>query len=135
MIATKDEAGNQIGYERRYHNDNGDITGLDVYDNDQVYDHFVLYEYDDSNRLTKETTYRADGIGEFYYTYEYYDGGQISKKGYYTATNGAEITLFDEKGNETERFIYDETDTLIKHEVYENGRWEESSEEATVSAE
>ena len=135
LTEVKDGSGNITGYERRYHNDNGDITRLDVYDADEVYEYFVLYEYDDSNRLIQETRYRADGIGEYYYTYEYDDDGNITEKGYFSATDGAELTLYDAEGNETERYIYDNTDTLTKHEVLENGQWVEASEEAADETE
>ncbi len=131
----KDESGAVTGYERRYHNDNGDLTRLDVYDANQEYDHYLIYEYDDSNRLIKETRYRSDGIGEYYYTYDYDNNGNLIEKGYFSAKDGAERTLYDSDGNETERYTYDSADTLTAHEVNRNGQWvaatEEASEEAT----
>ena len=45
MTPVKDDSGNITGYERKYHNDNGDITRWDVYDADEKYDHYILYEY------------------------------------------------------------------------------------------
>ena len=62
MTPVKDDSGNITGYERRYHNDNGDITRWDIYDADQVYQSYVLYEYDNHNRLISEITYLANGI-------------------------------------------------------------------------
>ena len=125
MTEVKDSAGQITGYERRYHNDNGDITRLDVYDADEVYQSFVIYEYDDSYRLTKETTYRADGIGEFYYTYTYDDDGNLYEKGWYSAKDGATRTLYDADGSEVEKYTYNSDDILTNHEVLENGEWVE----------
>lgn len=143
--ATKDEdgaltkissdGGNVIGYERKYHNDRGDITRLDVYDKDENYDHYVIYEYDDAHRLVKETTYRADGIGDYYYTYEYDENGVLTEKGYFTQMNGATRTLYDAKGYATEKFTYDSDSKLVKHEVNKNGKWEDAPlEDADKSA-
>ena len=121
LSPVKDDAGQIIAYQRIYHNDHGDITRLDKYDADQEYTSFVIYEYDDSYRLIKETTYRADGIGDFYYTYDYYDNGNIREKGYFTATNGAERTVYDEDGIITDVYAYDMTDTLVRHQSMVNG--------------
>lgn len=125
-VPVKDSSGNITGYERRYYNDNGDITRWDVYDSNEVYDHYVLYEYDSSNRLIQETTYRADGIGDFYYTYLYNDDDVVIEKGYYTMKDGAQVTLYSDDGTESERYTYDNTDTLTLYEVYENGTWTEA---------
>ena len=123
MTEIKDDSGQITGFERRYHNDNGDITRLDVYDKDQVYDHYIIYEYDDEYRLIKETAYQADGLGDYYYTYEYDDDGNLIEKGYYTAKDEALITIYDTDGDEIERYHYDKEDKLYLHEVLENGKW------------
>ena len=52
MEPVQDENGSVTGYERVYHNDNGDITRWDVYDVNQKYDHYVLYEYDSNGKMT-----------------------------------------------------------------------------------
>lgn len=132
------DGGNVIGYERKYFNDNGDISRLDVYDKNEKYDHYILYEYDEKNRLVKETTYRADGIGEYYYTYTYNDKDAMVEKGYYTMMDGATRTLYDDKGYAIEKYTYNSDNKLAKHEVNENGIWkdaplEEATEAATVS--
>ena len=62
MTPIKDENGAVTGYERKYHNDNGDVTRWDVYDASEQYDHYVLYEYDSNGRLGKETYYRAVNV-------------------------------------------------------------------------
>ncbi len=136
MNKVTDNKGGVIGYERRYHNENGDITRLDVYDENEVYDHYIVYEYDDDHRLVKETTYRADGIGDHYYEYTYYDDGTLKEKDYLTMSDGSERILYNPDGTAKERFVYDASDNLTKHEICENGVWksaplEEPSEAAT----
>ena len=125
MTAVRNESGTVTGYQTVYHNDNGDLSRVDFYDADQVYDHFVVYEYDSQNRLIQETTYRADGIGDFYYTYVYDDGGVLTEKGYFTMSDGAVRTLLGPDGSETERYTYDSADTLIRHEIFTDGAWTE----------
>ncbi len=127
LTEVKDANGTVTGYERRYHNDNGDITRLDVYDANEEYLSYVLYDYDSDNRLLQETHYRADGIGDYYYAYVYDEDSNIIEKGWYSMTNGATRTLLDSDGNEVERYTYDDTDTLVKHEVKSGGQWEETS--------
>lgn len=124
-VPIKDESGAVTGYERKYHNDNGDITRWDVYDAQEQYDHYVLYEYDTDNRLVKETYYQASGIGEYYYAYSYDDNGDLAEKDYCTAKNGSERVLY-KNGVESERLTFDVDDELIKYEVYQNGVWNES---------
>ena len=128
------DGGNVIGYDRKYFNDNGDISRLDVYDKDENYDHYILYEYDEQNRLVKETTYRADGIGQHYYTYVYNDKGVMTEKGYYTMMNGATRTLYDDKGYAIERYSYNNDNKLAKHEVIENGVWKDAPLEEPTEA-
>ena len=129
------DSGAPIGYERRYHNDNGDITRLDVYDKDENYDHYILYEYDDNNHLIKETTYRADGIGDYGYEYTYDENGIMTEKLYFTMTKGSERTLYNEKGYAVERYTYDPEDRLIKHELCVNGIWQDAPVEETAASE
>ena len=121
----KDDSGAVTGYERKYHNDNGDITRWDVYDASQQYDHYVLYEYDSNNRLVKETYYLASGIGEYYYAYSYDEEGNLAEKDYCTAKNGSERLRY-QNGVESERMTYDRDDNLIKYEVYRNDAWTEA---------
>lgn len=126
MEPVKDENGNITGYERKYHNDNGDITRWDVYDADEQYDHYTLYEYDSNNRLGKETCYDASGFGKYYYAYSYDDSGTLAEMDYVSAKDGSSRTLYDSDGNESERFTYDNNDQLVKYEVYQNDTWVES---------
>lgn len=136
LIKITDDSGNIISYERRYHNDHGDMSRLDVYDKDEVYDHYIIYEYDDDYHLIKETTYRADGIGDHYYEYTYDDDGNLAEKDYVTMSDGAERIIYNPNGSAKERFVYDANDTLIKHEVCENGIWKAASlEEPTEETE
>ena len=124
-VPIKDDNGAITGYERKYHNDNGDITRWDVYDAQEQYDHYVLYEYDSENRLVKETYYLASGIGEYYYAYSYDENGELAEKDYCTAKDGSERILY-ENGAEAKRLTFDYNDELIKYEEYRNGSWVEA---------
>ena len=124
-VPIKDESGNITGYERKYHNDNGDVTRWDVYDASEQYDHYVLYEYDSNGRLGKETYYLANGIGEYYYAYSYDEEGNLAEKDYCSAKDGSERVLYKD-GVESERLTYDNNDQLIKYEVYQNDTWTEA---------
>lgn len=126
MTPVKDDSGAVTGYERKYHNDNGDITRWDVYDADQKYDHYLLYEYDSNGRLGKETYYTANGIGVYYNAYSYNEEGKLAEKDYASAKEGSTRTLYDNDGNEKERFTYDVEDKLIKYEVFQKDEWVES---------
>lgn len=126
LTAVTDESGKVIGYERRYHNDNGAVTRWDQYDENETYTGYVLYEYDSSDRLAKETTYSADGIGQSYYAYSYDADGRLSEKDYCTAKEGSERILYTD-GVESERLTYDREDNLIKYELYRDGSWVEST--------
>lgn len=125
MTPIKDENGSIIGYERKYHNDNGDVTRWDVYDANEEYDHYTLYEYDSEYRIVKETYYRADGIGVYYYAYSYTDDGVIAEMDYSTAKEGSSRTIYDSDGKEKERYTYDNKDEFIKYEEYVNDQWVE----------
>ena len=51
-------------------------------------------------------------------------------------SDGAERTLYNPDGSAKELFAYDANDTLIRHEVCENGIWKSAFlEEPTDSAE
>lgn len=126
MVPVKDENGAVSGYERKYHNDNGDITRWDVYDANEQYDHYILYEYNSNNRLAKETYYEASGIGVYYYAYSYNDSGKLAEEDFVSAKNGSTRTLYDDDGKEKQRFTYDQKDQLTKYEVYQNDTWVES---------
>ena len=123
LTPVTDDSGNVTGYERKYHNDNGDVTRWDVYDANEQYDHYTLYEYDDEYRLLKETCYQANGIGIYYYAYSYNDDGVIMEKDYVTMKEGSERLLYDSEGKEQYRYTYDNEDQLSKYEVYRNGKW------------
>ena len=126
LTPVKDENGATAGYERKYHNDNGDVTRWDVYDANQQYDHYVLYEYDSNDRLAKETHYQANGIGVYYYAYSYNSAGKLAEEDYVSAKEGSMRTLYDDDGHEKERMTYDRNDQMTKYEVYQNGTWVES---------
>lgn len=123
MTELRDDNDNLTGYERKYHNDNGDVTRWDVYDENQTYLYYVLYEYDDNNRLTAETKYKAEGFAEYRYTYTYDDNGKLSEKAYELPHGEAEVYRYDADGNEIERLYYDTNEALYKREVLENGKW------------
>ena len=123
MIEVKDDNGNLSGYERRYHNDNGDVTRLDVYDENETYLYYVIYEYDDDNRLMSETRYGAEGFAEYRYVYTYDDDGNLTEKAVEHPHGEAEVYHYDTNGNETERLYYGADEKLAKREVLENGRW------------
>ncbi|MBQ6412314.1 MAG: hypothetical protein IJI19_02395 [Ruminococcus sp.] len=125
MTPIKDENGAVTGYERKYHNDNGDVTRWDIYDAQEQYDHYVLYEYDSNGRLGKETYYRADGIGVYYNAYSYTEDGVIAEMDYASAKEGSTRTLYDEEGKESKRMTYDINDELVKYEEFADGDWVE----------
>ena len=138
LVPITRDSGDILGYERYYHDSNGNLTRVDSYDSKEVYDHYLIMEYDSENRLIKESRYKADGLGDFYYTYTYDDDGNMTEKGYYTMHDGATRTLYDEKGVEIERYTYDADDKLIKHEVKTDGNWilaTEPETEPTTEAE
>lgn len=126
MTPVKDEKGTVTGYERKYHNDNGDVTRWDVYDVNQQYDHYVLYEYDSNNRLAKETYYQASGIGVYYYAYSYNDSGKLAEEDFVSVKDGSTRTIYDADGHEETRYTYDRDDQLIKYELYKNDTWVEA---------
>ena len=140
LTPVKDESGNITGYERKYHNDHGDITRWDIYDENEEYQSFVIYEYDSEYRLTKELTYRADGIGESGITYDYYDDGTLREEYSFSAKGDSSRCIYDTEGSWVEAYYYDDKDELIKHQVNENGEWidaplEESTEESSDTTE
>lgn len=123
LTEIKDDDGNLTGYERRYHNDKGDITRWDVYDANHTYLYYVLYEYDDNDRLFTETRYKAEGFAEYRYVYTYDDDGNLAEKAYEDPHGEATVTRYDADGNEIERLYYDRDEKLSKREVFENGKW------------
>lgn len=134
LVPVTNDSGKILGYERRYLNDDGKVTRWDIYNADQEYQRYMLYEYNDEGKTVKESSYRADGIGEYYYTYDYYASGVIKEKGYYTQSEGAKRTIYDEKGSEIERYVYDEEDNLTSHTVLVNGTWVNATEPAETQA-
>lgn len=123
MTAVKDDNGDVTGYERRAFNDNGDVTRLDVYDKDQTYLYYILYEYDDDNRLYTETRYKAEGFAESRNVYTYDDDGNLLEKAYELPHGEAEVSRYDKDGNEIERQYYDADGKPVKTERLENGKW------------
>lgn len=123
LTEVKDDDGNLTGFERRYTNENGDVTRWDVYDENQTYLYYVIYEYDDNARLSSETRYKAEGFAEYRYVYTYDDKGNLIEKAYELPHGEAEVTRYDADGNEIERLYYDTSEKLTKREVLENGKW------------
>ncbi len=123
MEEVKDDSGTLTGYERRFYNQNGDVTRLDVFDENETYLYYILYEYDDNNRLYTETRYKAEGFGDSRYVYTYDDDGNLAEKAYELPHGEAEIYRYDTDGNEIERLYYGSDEKLIKHEVLEDGKW------------
>ena len=123
MTAVTSSDGTVTGYERRFHNENGDITRLDVYDADKVYQSFVLYDYDDYDRLLSETFYAADGIAQYRNVYSYDDDGNLAEMAVEHPHGEAEVTRYDSDGNETERLFYDTEEELYQRDVLEDGVW------------
>ncbi len=123
MTEIKDDNGNLTGYERRFYDDNGNVTRLDVFDENQTYLHYDLYEYDESNRLYTETRYSAEGFGEYRYVYTYDDDGNLTEKAYELSNGEAQVFRYDPDGTEKERLYYDFDEHLVKREVFENGKW------------
>ena len=113
MTEVRDDGGNLTGYERRFYYDDGNISRLDCYDADQVYQSFVLYDYYDSGLLSAETYYRADGIAEYRSVYTYDDDGKLTEKAWEYPDGSAEVIRYDADGNETERLNYDTEGELI----------------------
>lgn len=135
LVPVTNDSGDILAYERRYLDDNGNVTRWDIYNADQEYQRYMLYEYNSNGKLTKESSYRADGIGEYYYTYEYDENGTLREKGYFTQSEGATRTLYDVNGFEVERYVYDKADNLTSHTVKENGKWINVTEPEATEAE
>lgn len=123
MTAVTDSEGNLMGYERRYHNTNGDISRLDVYDRDQTYLSFVLYGYDDNDRLSTETYYLANGIAQSRKVYSYDDDGKLSEKAFELPNGEATVERYDADGTCIEKLYYGADEMLSYREVLENGEW------------
>lgn len=123
MVEVKDDDGKLSGYERRFYNDNGDVTRLDVYDSDQTYLYYMLYEYDDIDRLFTESRYSSEGFAEYRYVYSYNDNGKLSEKAIEYPHGEAEVRRYDADGSEVERLYYGTDEKLIKTEKLENGKW------------
>lgn len=123
MVEIKNDDGDLTGYERRSYNDNGDVTRLDVFDKDQNCLYYILYVYDDNNRLYTETRYKGEGFAESRYVYTYDDDGNLAEKAYELPHGEAEVYRYDTDGNEIERLYYGTDEQLTKREVLENGKW------------
>ena len=113
MTAVYDDGGELTGYERRYHNADGELSRLDSYDKDKAYQSFVLYEYDSDGRLSSETTYAADGIAQYRYCYTYGDNGTLCEKAFEKPNGEAEVERYDEQGGVVEILRYDSDGNLI----------------------
>lgn len=123
LTAVVDGEGNVTGYERRFHNSFGGITRLDIYDRDQAYLSFVLYNYDDNHRLYTETYYLANGIAQSRTVYDYYDDGSLFEKAYELPNGEATVECYDRNGNLYEKQYYDRNEQLTHREVLEDGVW------------
>lgn len=123
MTAVKNDAGDIVGYERRYHNDSGDITRLDSYDADQNYLSFVLYAYDDNGRLFTETAYEASGIAQSRTVYTYDDDGKLIEKALELPHGDATVERYNADGDVIEKLYYNTDEQLSYREVLENGSW------------
>lgn len=123
MTPVTDAGGQVTGYERRFHNDVGAITRLDVYDADQVYQSFVLYAYDDKGLMTSETYYRADGIAERRIAYTYDDSGTLYEKALELPNGEATVERLDAQGNVIEKQYFGTDEQLAYREVLEDGEW------------
>ena len=123
MTAVTDADGNVSGYERRYHNADGNLSRLDIYDPNQQYLSFVLYGYDDEGRLTTETYYLANGIAQSRTVYSYDDSGKLSEKAYEYPTGEATVERYDADGNVIEKLYYGKDEKLSYREVLEDGEW------------
>ena len=123
LTAVRNESGEITGYERRYHNDDGNITRLDSYDADQNYLTFVLFTYDDAGRLYTETFYVADGFAESRNIYTYDDDGRLSEKAIEYPHGEATVEHYDANGSVYERLYYGTDEQLSYSEKLENGAW------------
>ena len=124
MTALTDSAGNVTGYERRYHNADGQLSRLDMYDSDKTYLNYVLYAYDDYSRLYTETYYRADGIAESRNVYTYGDDGKLSEKAVESPSGEVTVFCYDSSGEVVEKLYYDSNEKLFRHEVLSDGVWQ-----------
>lgn len=123
LTAVKDGDGAIVGYERRYHNDNGDITRLDIYDADQTYLNYVLYEYDDAGLLFTETYYTANGIAQSRTLYTYDEDGRLYEKSYEYPHGDATVERYNADGEIVEKRYYDTDEQLSYTERLEDGKW------------
>ena len=123
LTRVTDSDGNTTGFERRYLNANGDITRWDVYDKDQVYLSYVLYAYDDADRLYSETYYLANGIAQSRTVYTYDDNGALTEKAFELPNGEATVERYDEDGNVIEKLYYGSDEKLSYREVLQNGEW------------
>ena len=129
LTEVRGDSGNLTGYERRYHNDNGDITRLDVYDAEQVYQSFVIYEYDDNGLLYTETDYQTDGIAVSRDVYSYDESGAVYEIAHESPYGDATVDRYDANGEVVEKFCYDTDGRLERHEELKDGVWTEISTE------
>jgi antitoxin component YwqK of YwqJK toxin-antitoxin module len=123
LTAVYDDGGAITGYERRYHNDNGDVTRLDVYDAEKNYQSFEICEYNDDGLLYTRTYYRADGIAVSRDVYSYDDAGTLSEIAHENPHGDATVDRYDKSGNIVEKLSYDTEGQLERRLVLEDGSW------------
>lgn len=135
MIPVKDSSGAVTGYERRFVNSDGNVTRLDVFDADEVYLYYVMYEYDDQNRLYSETAYEASGFARDRYIYTYSDDGSLYEKAYELPNGEATVERYDKDGAVIEKLYYGTDEQLYKREALENGEWTTYEGDALIAQE
>ena len=123
MTAVTDDKGAVTGYERRYHNADGLLSRLDVYDADKVYLNYSLYEYDDEGRLSTETYYGADGIALSRDVYTYSEDGKLYEKAHETPSGEAKVERYDADGEVVEKLYYDSDGKLYQHDKLTDSGW------------
>ena len=132
LTEVRDDGGNLTGYERRYHNDSGDVTRIDVYDAEQVYQSFVVYEYDDEHRLYTETHYQADGIAVSRDVYSYDDSGTLYEIAHESPHGDATVYRYDASGNNVEIDYYDTEGKLERRSILEDGTWNSYNADGSI---
>lgn len=123
LTAVYNDAGALTGYERRYHNDSGLITRLDRYDADQNYLSYVLYAYDDADRLFTETYFSSQGFGQERIVYTYDDNGRLTEKAFEQSRGEVTVEVYAADGTVIEKRYYDTDERLSYTEKLEDGAW------------
>lgn len=126
MIEIYDNNGNISYYKVSSFNTDKLLSREDYYDLNKQLKFYRILQYDDNKRLIQDTYYTKEGFGDHYYTYSYYDNGKISEKGYYPSKGNVVIVKFDEKGNYSEKYKYNNNDILSEKYIYRDNKWEKA---------